>query len=546
MVEIAPYAELGLNEPSAANEVTQGMAQRYTVLERIDSGGMAEVWKGRLSSLEGFDKNIAIKRVLPHLAQNKKFMSMFLDEARLSLHLNHANIVQTFDIGVSDNSYYIVMEWINGANLKNIMETAIAQRFRIPREQAVFIAIEVCKGLSHAHNRQDSDGQNMGIVHRDVSPPNILVSREGEVKLVDFGLAKAVTQLSATDPGVIKGKFSYLSPEAAKGEVVDYRADIFSVGILLWEMLAGRRLFEGRSNLETVKMVRAAEIPSLRSFNPKVEPQLEDLLNRALAVDASDRFQSAEQLGHELSRYLFANQLLVTSYDVAELVKRVQAERAMTTPMKVVTPELMANAAQMQGELGGFVSLEELEKMSFVSVSTGNVEATDSTSMDTEDPRSWAGEFALEPQDEFDDVTLLSSDMDLVVQNAAALIKSRKSKPIPTTKDSSGSSATDPSISGTDPSEMKTDENPPVPKRHTIPSGHFEPIIERLNEEADDRSTNPSESISVMEFSAPPPARPSMPLESPPLIDGSVIRGIIAGLMGAALIIYLTWRFLIP
>ena len=403
-------------------------------------------------------------------------MSMFLDEARLSLHLNHANIVQTFDIGVSDNSYYIVMEWIDGANLKTIMEMARAQGFRIPREQAVFIAIEVCKGLSHAHNRQDSNGRNMDIVHRDVSPPNVLVSREGEVKLVDFGLAKAVTQLSATDPGIIKGKFSYLSPEAAKGEIVDFRADIFSIGIILWEMIAGRRLFEGRSNLETVKLVRAAQIPSLRDFNESVEPQLEDILRRALAVEASDRFQSAEQLGHELSRYLFTNQLLVTSYDVAELVKRVQAERAMTAPMKVVTPELMANAEQMQGELGGFVSLMSLKRCRLYRCRQASSMRPVPALWTRRIPEAGRGEFALEPADDMDDATLLSSDMDLVVQNAAALIKSRQNT-APLSNRASAPSNELPEATVIDEAELKTDENPPVPKRHTIPSGHLSRLL---------------------------------------------------------------------
>ena len=522
--------------------------QRYTVLEKIESGGMAEVWKGRSSSLEGFDKNVAIKRVLPNLAQNKQFMSMFLDEARLSLHLNHANIVQTFDIGVSDNTYFIVMEWVDGANLKTICETALNQGFRIPREQAVFIAVEMCKGLSHAHNRRDADGHDMGIVHRDVSPPNVLISREGEVKLVDFGLAKAVTQLTSTDPGVIKGKFGYLSPEAANGKVVDFRADIFAVGIILWEMLTGQRLFEGKSNLETVKLVRAAQIPSISKLNPDVEPQLEALVRRTLSVDPADRFQSSEQLGHELSRYLFTNQLLVTSYDLAVLVKRVLAERALTMPMRRVTPELMANAEQMQGELGGFVSLEELERMSFVSVSASqsNLDAADK---DIEDPRSWAGEFKLDPNDESADETLISSDFDL-----------RKLPPSSTQSPSSGLDASvDDEVTELSmrpeyvsaalvpPRAVPADDDPESqrPRRHTIPAGHFEPIIERVSDESVAPGSMNAERVSLMDFAAPPPSASKPPPPPTRIVDGSIIRGVLAGLAGAGLIIYLTWRFLI-
>ena len=219
--------------------------QRYTIVQKIDSGGMAEVWKGKASSLRGFEKLVAIKRVLPSLSRNKKFISMFLDEARLSLYLNHANVVQTFDIGMAENAYFIVMEWVDGTNLKGLMSVASELGFRIPPEQAVFITIEVCKGLSHAHNRKDPKGRPLAIVHRDVSPPNVLLSREGEVKLVDFGLAKAASQITSTDPGIVKGKFSYLSPEAAHGQTVDGRADVFSAGIVLWEMLAGRKPFDG-------------------------------------------------------------------------------------------------------------------------------------------------------------------------------------------------------------------------------------------------------------------------------------------------------------
>jgi eukaryotic-like serine/threonine-protein kinase len=189
--------------------------QRYTIISKLDSGGMAEVWKGKATSMRGFEKLVAIKRVLADLAKKENFIKMFLDEARLSLHLNHANVVQTFDLGASDDAYFIVMEWVDGINLKGVIENLKLNGAKMPMEQAVFISIEVCKGLYHAHRRRTPDGEPLHIVHRDVSPPNVLISREGEVKLVDFGLAKAATQAFSTDQGMIKGKFSYLSPEAA-------------------------------------------------------------------------------------------------------------------------------------------------------------------------------------------------------------------------------------------------------------------------------------------------------------------------------------------
>ena len=235
---------------------------RYRITERVASGGMAEVFKGVAESLQGFKKNIALKRILPALTQNKKFVAMFLDEARLSLSLQHANIVQVFDIGHADDTYFIVMEYVDGVDLKGLIEWRRRIGKRLPTATSLYIINEVCKGLSYAHEMVNPEtGKPLGIVHRDISPPNVLISKQGEVKVVDFGLAKATSQLETTDPGVVKGKMSYLSPEAARGDEVDSRADIFSVGILLYELLTGKRLFYGETDYQTVELVRNAKIP---------------------------------------------------------------------------------------------------------------------------------------------------------------------------------------------------------------------------------------------------------------------------------------------
>jgi serine/threonine-protein kinase len=273
--------------------------------------------------MQGFRKNIAIKRILPNLTKNKKFVAMFLDEARLSLSLQHANIVQVFDIGHSEDTYFIVMEYVDGVDLKALTEWRRRIGRRIPIAHTLYIVVEICKGLSYAHEMLSPDtGRPLGIVHRDISPPNVLISKQGEVKVVDFGLAKATSQIETTDPGVVKGKMSYLSPEAARGEEVDSRADIFAVGILLYEMLTGKRLFYGETDYQTVELVRNAKIPPLRPQNPQVEPELEDVVRKALARRAEDRYGSAIDLQDALAHYSYSRGLKVISRDIAELVRQ--------------------------------------------------------------------------------------------------------------------------------------------------------------------------------------------------------------------------------
>jgi serine/threonine-protein kinase len=296
---------------------------RYRITERVAAGGMAEVFRGVAESMQGFRKNIAIKRILPNLTKNKKFVAMFLDEARLSLSLQHANIVQVFDIGHSEDTYFIVMEYVDGVDLKALTEWRRRIGRRIPIAHTLYIVMEICKGLSYAHEMLSPDtGRPLGIVHRDISPPNVLISKQGEVKVVDFGLAKATSQIETTDPGVVKGKMSYLSPEAARGEEVDSRADIFSVGILLYEMLTGKRLFYGETDYQTVELVRNAKIPPLRPQNPQVEPELEDVVRKALARRAEDRYASATDLQDALAHFSYSRGLKVISRDIAELVRQ--------------------------------------------------------------------------------------------------------------------------------------------------------------------------------------------------------------------------------
>jgi serine/threonine-protein kinase len=330
---------------------------RYRITERIAAGGMAEVFKGVAESLHGFRKTVAIKRILPNLTKNEKFVTMFLDEARLSLFLQHANIVQVFDIGHADDTYFIVMEFVDGVDLKAIFEWRRRIRKRLTVGQTIYMIMEVCKGLAYAHDLVNPEtGRPLGIVHRDISPANVLMSRNGEIKLADFGLAKAASQVEATDPGVVKGKMSYLSPEAARGENVDHRSDIFAVGILLYEALTSKRLFYGESDYQTVEMVRNAKIPPIGQQNPEVEPEFEEIVRKALARRVEDRFQSATDLQDALAHYWFSRGLKMIQRDIADLVRACQEEQSTaSTSGQVKRPNLIDTI--LHEELDAFTSV---------------------------------------------------------------------------------------------------------------------------------------------------------------------------------------------
>jgi serine/threonine protein kinase len=329
---------------------------RYRITERVAAGGMAEVFRGVAESMRGFKKNVAIKRILPALTKNKKFVAMFLDEARLSLSLQHANIVQVFDIGHTEDTYFIVMEFVDGVDLKAILDWRRRIGKRVPVAHSLYVIMEICKGISYAHELTNQENEApLGIVHRDISPPNVLMSKQGEVKVVDFGLAKATSQVEVTDPGVVKGKMSYLSPEAARGEEVDSRADIFAVGILLYEMLTGKRLFYGETDYQTVELVRNAKIPPLRPQNPQVEPELEDIVRKALSKRKEDRFQSATDLQDALAQYSYSRGLKVISRDIAELVRQCLDDKRMQSG-EGKRPSIAEHI--LQGELVKFTSVD--------------------------------------------------------------------------------------------------------------------------------------------------------------------------------------------
>jgi eukaryotic-like serine/threonine-protein kinase len=365
--------------------------QKYKILNKLDVGGMAEVFVAESESMKGFKKRVAIKRILPHLSKNQKFVQMFLDEAKLCLQLEHANIVNVFDIGKADAAFFIVMEYVEGTNLKKVIESYRRAGKVVPIEQSIYVLREVCEGLAYAHDSTDmTTDEPLGLVHRDVSPPNILLSKRGEIKLVDFGLAKATSQLEETDPGVVKGKFSYLSPEAASGISVDMRADIFSVGILLYEMLTGQRLFYGENDYHTVELVRKAEIPPISSINPQVPPEMEEVITKALAKDPDDRYQHASEFSEDLTRLLFSRGMPVSRGDVSRMVGFTLKEQKSASPATEKRPTTIIDAL-IQEEILKFTSLDDVEEpleMGAKPLSPDEISVLDPG--DFIDPRGWA------------------------------------------------------------------------------------------------------------------------------------------------------------
>ncbi len=243
---------------------------KYLLLERLNVGGMAEVFTAKAFGVEGFERILAIKKILPTMAEDEEFITMFIDEARISVQLNHANVVHIHELGKHDDAYYIAMEYVSGKDLRALLERFRRRREIMPTAMAVFVASKMCEGLDYAHRKKDARGQELHIIHRDVSPQNILVSYEGEVKIIDFGIAKAANRSQKTQAGILKGKFGYMSPEQVRGLPIDRRSDIFAVGVILYEMLTGEKLFVGESDFSTLEKVRNAEVPLPRQFNPNI------------------------------------------------------------------------------------------------------------------------------------------------------------------------------------------------------------------------------------------------------------------------------------
>lgn len=278
---------------------------KYILLEKIQTGGMAEIYLARRPGANGVSKFIAIKRILPQFSEQQEFKDMFKEEAKIAVNLQHSNIVSIHEFGEENAQLYIAMDYVEGRNLRQFLSKLNKNEKILTTEQIIYIVKEVALGLDHAHRCIDTHtGKPLNIIHRDMSPQNIMINFEGEVKIVDFGIAKAESQADMTRAGTLKGKFGYMSPEQAEGLAVDQKTDIFALGIILWELLAGVRLFEGKNELNILRKVKECQIPSLRKIKPNIPIELENIVGKALAKDKNFRHQSAAAFHRELSRFL--------------------------------------------------------------------------------------------------------------------------------------------------------------------------------------------------------------------------------------------------
>jgi serine/threonine-protein kinase len=277
---------------------------RYTILDRLAVGGMAELFKATLTGEHGFEKLVAIKKILPHLATDRSFVEMFIDEARITAQLDHRNIVQVYELGTDSDTPYIAMQYVDGLDVLALLRECARVQIRLPPEIAAVIARDVCDALDYAHNALDVGGKPLGIVHRDISPGNVLLSWRGDVKLTDFGIARAAERRHKTEAGTLKGKYGYMSPEQVSGGDIDARSDIFSIGILLAEMVMARRLFTSTNDLDILLMVRDARLDRLHKYASEFPVELRVLTSRALQRRPEDRWQSAAQFRDALDEWL--------------------------------------------------------------------------------------------------------------------------------------------------------------------------------------------------------------------------------------------------
>ncbi len=310
---------------------------KYLLLEKIAAGGMAEVFMVRAPGANGIGKIISMKRILPQYTDNQDFLDMFKSEAKIAINLTHNNVVSIYEFGIEKEQLYLTMEYVEGKNLRQLLNTLKKRKKKLSIDQIVYIIKEVASGLDHAHKCIDaSTGKPLNIIHRDMSPQNVMTSFEGEIKIVDFGIAKAESQIEKTKAGTLKGKFGYMSPEQAQGLEVDIRTDIFSLGILLWEMLAGERLFIANNEINTLRKIRDCNIPSIKKINPNIHPELERIVNKSLVKDRNLRYQYASELYRDLNRFLNRQYPDFSKQDFSMFISGIYADQIVDLRNRII------------------------------------------------------------------------------------------------------------------------------------------------------------------------------------------------------------------
>jgi tRNA A-37 threonylcarbamoyl transferase component Bud32 len=334
----------------------------YQLVERIAVGGMAEVWRGRAEGVAGFSKTLVIKKILDKLARDEEFVRLFIDEARIAVQLQHANIVQVFDLGTADGTLFMAMEYVQGLDLDQLVKK-LPDGKPFPVSLALFIVGEVLKALRFAHEREGEEGQPLNIVHCDISPHNVLISLAGEVKITDFGISRAAFQASSLHE-TVRGKYAYMSPEQIDGAALDGRSDLFSLGIMMWEVLTGKRLFKGRTRDETSAKVRKAEVPSPRQVRPEISEELEQLILRALARDPAHRYADASQMLEHLSLLMVREGHRTANHDMAQFLGQLgvgpQGPKVVDTGSSQQTVVVMAAEAVPPASAGGALLLDDI------------------------------------------------------------------------------------------------------------------------------------------------------------------------------------------
>jgi eukaryotic-like serine/threonine-protein kinase len=292
---------------------------QYTIFERLGRGGMATVNRAEMRGIAGFRKLVALKRLHPHIAADPTMVQSFVHEARLASHLRHPNVAQTYDLGKVDETYFIAMEYIAGPTLTQVLQQSAAAAGPVPIPIALSILGQICDALDYAHNLRDDKGRPLGIIHRDVSPANIIVSNTGVVKLIDFGIAKASTS-DKTKPGLVKGKFAYMAPEYLEGQL-DLRADLFGLGVIAHELLSGRRLFHAKNDFNTIMRLREMPIQPPSRWNPDIPRDLDDIVLTALQRNPDRRWQSAAAMRTAITNVMQALGATATNQQVLEWVE---------------------------------------------------------------------------------------------------------------------------------------------------------------------------------------------------------------------------------